>query len=170
MRQFPEPDPQTTRRLVAHLRRISAQDWYALASRLDSLRGDDIGDVWRRAKRRAQWMAPVVGKPGDITRTLFALGELLGEFKPPRSRAEDGEAYRALIQRTPPGARREHLVAASELHDLVISSCPGDRVLLEMVLLTAHLAAYRAGMTDELVREQYAFLEPLLPFAELTAA
>ena len=121
MRQFREPDPETTRRLVSRLRRLSA-----------------------------------------------AVGEILGEFKAPRGPVEVAAAYRAQIQGAAPGARREHLLATSELHDLVAASCPGDRVLLEMVLLSAHIVAYRPEFSEEVVREHYAFLEPLLPFAELT--
>jgi len=170
MRAIPEPDPDTTPRLVARLRELSTHDWQALAARLDSLRGDQITSIWRRAERRAQWMAPLFRNPGGATQTLFAVGELLGEFKSPHSRIEARERHHAFVNRMAAGPRRAHLVAASELHDLVAAACPGDRVLLEMVLLSAQLVAYRASVADVVVRESYEFLEPILPFADLTAA
>lgn len=169
MRAIPEPDPDTTPRLVARLRELSERDWRALAARLDALRGDQIASVWRRAERRAQWLAPLFRDPSGATRALFAVGELLGEFKTPQSREKARERHRAMLRTMAPGPRRTHLVAASELHDLVAAPCPGDRVLLEMVLLSAQLVAYRASVANDLVRESYAFLEPTYPFADLTA-
>jgi hypothetical protein len=149
-------------RIHARLSAASDADWATIARGLDPLRGEAVAALWRRAQHRSLWIRAVAPSRADpVAHALFAVGELVAEFRPPRDPRQDAARTGAR-----PGSRSAHSQAILDLHALAADRLPHDPLAVDAVFMACALASM-GRIHPARLREAWAPLEPVVPLASV---
>lgn len=155
------PDVDAAQRLIERLRALTPEQWEEFARSLDVWRGDEIGKVWRRARRRT------LAHPGpvflrEVQQVFITIGELIAELGSPFRPTSIVESLRARLPEMPPSARPVFAMHA-DLMEVAEQALPGDRLASDELVIAGEALLWRPRLRPADFAEAYAPLGPFVP-------
>ena len=162
-----QPDTVTLELFVARLRTFTEAEWASLDASVAQLRGDSVGALHRRAQLYAVpfgVVSPLLKVVGDA---LMMGALLLAEFS---QSVEDAVGPQLIVHggNLKDPSQRRHLELFLEVHDLAAAARPGDKIVADVLEWSMAALAYRRYLGEEVTREVFRYMEPVVPLATLT--